>query len=135
MVMLKIVWIQTASWSCFLRFIFGIYLLTDNSGVPLFPVDKWDICHDHINLISEQLDKFWNIDPTPSISQPLFRSHSQSHYFKRQFSKSELLPKITIKTLDGNIKHVKERRVTTDSEGNLQLFVPPGQTMGSSENR
>ena len=75
------------------------------------------------------------IDPTPSISQPLFRSHSQSHYFKRQFSKSDLVPKIAIKTLDGNIKHVKERRVTTDSEGNLQLFVPPGQTMGSSENR
>jgi hypothetical protein len=71
------------------------------------------------------------INPTSSISQPLFRSHSQSHYFKRQFSKSDLLPKITIKTLDGNIKHVEERRVTTDSEGNLQLFVPPGQTMDS----
>ena len=212
----------------------------------MFPVDKWDICHDQINLISEQLDTFCNrdtlmvehqhemsekhdeyvaqndtitslekystgsnyqlqsndlsydsktglmhdqsedlgnviqdnnpkiksehvkcalkvnqtisdemkipeqvpttdenltevsdteaIDPTPSISQSLFRSHSQSHYFKRQFSKSDLLPKITIKTLDGNIKHVKERRVTTDSEGNLQLIVPPGQKMGSSEN-
>ena len=62
MVMLKIVSIQTASWSCFLRFIFGIYLLTDNSGVPLFPVDKWDISHDQINLISEQLDTFWNRD-------------------------------------------------------------------------
>jgi hypothetical protein len=59
MVMLKIVSIHTTSWSCFLRFIFGIYLLTDNSGVPLFPVDKWDICHDQINLISEQLDTFW----------------------------------------------------------------------------
>jgi tagatose-1,6-bisphosphate aldolase non-catalytic subunit AgaZ/GatZ len=31
------------------------------------------------------------IDPTPSISQPLFRSRSQSHYFKRQFSKSDQL--------------------------------------------
>lgn len=213
----------------------------------MFPVDKWDICHDQINLISEQLDTFWNrdtfmvehqhemsekydnsvaqddtmtslekystgsnyqlqsndlsddsrtglmhdksedlgnviqdnnpkiksehvkcvskvnktigdgmkipeqvpttdvnltevsdteaINPTSSISQPLFRSHSQSHYFKRQLSKSDLLPKITIQTLDGNIKHVEERRVTTDSEGNLQLFVPPGQLTGSSENK
>ena len=75
------------------------------------------------------------IDPTPSISQPSFRSHAQSHYFKRQFNKSYLLPKITIKTLHGNIKHVEERRVTTDSEGNLQLLVSPGQKMGSSENR
>lgn len=213
----------------------------------MFPVDKWDICHDQINLISEQLDTFWNrdtfmvehqhemsekydnsvaqddtmtrlekystgsnyqlqsndlsddsrtglmhdksedlgnviqdnnpkiksehvkcvskvnktigdgmkipeqvpttdgnltevsdteaINPTSSISQPLFRSHSQSHYFKRQLSKSDLLPKITIQTLDGNIKHVEERRVTTDSEGNLQLFVPTGQLTGSSENK
>ena len=75
------------------------------------------------------------INPTSSISQPLFRSPSQSHYFKRQFSKSGLLPTITIKTLHGNIKHVEERRVTTDSEGNLQLFVPPGQLTGSSENK
>lgn len=86
---------------------------------------------DNLTKVSDTGD----IDPTPSISKPLFRSHSQSHYFKRQFSKSELLPTITIKTFDGNIKHIKERRVTTDDEGNLQLFVPPGQTMGSSENR